>query len=65
MTAQIHNFYDSASGRITDPVGFLAADGDVKAQVLRLWAADHGGSPRPSRTRSTRSCRTPRSATPS
>jgi hypothetical protein len=42
MTAQIHNFYDSASGKITDPVGFLAADGDVKAQVLRLWAADHG-----------------------
>jgi hypothetical protein len=34
-------FYDSASGRITDPVGFLAADADIKAQVLRLWAADN------------------------
>src|SRR4051794_14055438 len=42
MTAQLHNVYDSASGRITDPIGFLAADGDIKAQVIRLWAADHG-----------------------
>jgi hypothetical protein len=42
MTAQIHNFYDSAAGRITDPVSFLAADADIKAQVLRLWAADNG-----------------------
>lgn len=40
MNAHI-SFYDSASGRITDPVGFLAADADIKAQVLRLWAADN------------------------
>lgn len=37
----ITNFYDSASGRITDPAGFIAADADVKAQVMRLWAADN------------------------
>jgi hypothetical protein len=42
MTAQIHSFYDSAAGRITDPVGFIAADADIKAQVLRMWAADNG-----------------------
>jgi hypothetical protein len=41
MTAISHNFYDSASGRITDPMAFMAADADVKAQVLRLWAADN------------------------
>lgn len=41
MTAIVHNFYDRASGRITDPVGFMAADADVKAQILRLWAADN------------------------
>src|SRR5688500_7487598 len=35
------NFYDAASGRISDPVGFMAADADVKAQVMRLWAADN------------------------
>jgi hypothetical protein len=48
-------FYDSASGRITDPVGFLAADADIKAQVLRLWAADNARPPPRSRTRSMRS----------
>jgi hypothetical protein len=42
MTAIVHNFYDSASGRITDPVAFLAADADVKLQVIRAWTADNG-----------------------
>jgi hypothetical protein len=37
----ITNFYDAAAGRVTDPLGFMAADADVKAQVLRLWAADN------------------------
>lgn len=41
MNAITHNFYDSANGRITDPVGFMAADGAVKGQVIRLWAADN------------------------
>jgi hypothetical protein len=41
MNAITANFYDSASGRITDPVGFLTADADVKALVLRAWAADN------------------------
>lgn len=41
MNAITHNFYDSASQRITDPVGFLAADADVKAQVIKVWAADN------------------------
>ena len=41
MNAITTNFFDSASGRITDPVAFLAADADVKAHVLRLWAADN------------------------
>lgn len=41
MTAIVHNFYDSASGRITDPVAFLAADADIKRQVIRAWAADN------------------------
>jgi hypothetical protein len=41
MTGIVHNFYDSASGRITDPVGFMAADAGVKSQVLRAWAADN------------------------
>lgn len=41
MNAVTTNFYDSASGTITDPIAFLAADGDVKAQVMRLWAADN------------------------
>lgn len=37
----ITTFFDSASGRITDPVAFMAADAAVKAQVIRLWAADN------------------------
>lgn len=41
MTAIVHNFYDSASQRITDPVAFLAADADVKRQVIKAWAADN------------------------
>jgi hypothetical protein len=41
MTAITHNFYDSASGRITDPIAFLAADADVKRQVINIWAADN------------------------
>lgn len=36
-----HAFYDAAAGRITDPVAFLAADADIKAQIIRLWAADN------------------------
>lgn len=44
MNAGTHNFYDAVSGRITDPVAFMAADGDVKAQVIRLWAADNARS---------------------
>lgn len=39
MNAITKNFYDG--GRITDPVGFLTADGDVKAQIIRLWSADN------------------------
>jgi hypothetical protein len=39
MNAITHNFYDSASGRITDPVAFLAADADIKAAIIRQWAA--------------------------
>lgn len=41
MNAITHNFFDAASGRITDPIAFLAADADIKAQVIRLWAADN------------------------
>jgi hypothetical protein len=39
MNAITHNFFDSASGRITDPIAFLAADADIKANVIRIWAA--------------------------
>ena len=35
----ITNFFDAANGQITDPVGFMAADADIKAQIIRLWAA--------------------------
>lgn len=35
------NFYDSASGRITDPSAFLLADGATKKQVIALWANDN------------------------
>lgn len=37
----ITNFYDAASGRITDPVMFMAADAALKRQVMSLWAADN------------------------
>ena len=32
------NFFDSAAGRITDPVAFMAADADVKRAVISAWA---------------------------
>jgi hypothetical protein len=41
MHAITTNFYDSASGAITDPVGFLAADAAIKKQVIALWSADN------------------------
>ncbi|MEY4838684.1 MAG: hypothetical protein RLZZ475_2543 [Pseudomonadota bacterium] len=37
----ITNFYDRASGRISDPSLFMLADADVKRQVISLWAADN------------------------
>jgi len=37
-----HAFYDAASNRITDPVAFMAADGDIKASIIRQWAARDG-----------------------
>lgn len=37
----IANLYDSANGRIADPVMFMAADADLKRQVISLWAADN------------------------
>lgn len=40
MTA-IANLYDAASGRITDPVMFMAADADLKKSVIAHWANDN------------------------
>lgn len=37
----ITNFYDAATGQITDPVMFMAADGALKKQVISIWAADN------------------------
>jgi hypothetical protein len=37
----ITTFFDAASGRITDPMAFMVADADIKAQVIRIWAADN------------------------
>lgn len=37
----ITTFFDSASGRVTDPVAFMAADAAVKKQVIGLWAAQN------------------------
>lgn len=37
----ITTFFDTASGRITDPIAFLAADAAIKRQVISLWAADN------------------------
>lgn len=34
-----HLFFDAAACRITDPVAFMAADADIKANIIRLWAA--------------------------
>lgn len=39
MTA-ISNLYDAKAG-ISDPIAFMAADADVKRQVIGLWAADN------------------------
>lgn len=41
MTKISHNFYDAATGRISDPIAFMAADADIKKQVIALWAADN------------------------
>ena len=41
MNAVTHNFFDAATGRITDPVMFMAADAAVKKQVIALWAKDN------------------------
>lgn len=35
------SFFDSATGRITDPTAFMMADATVKKQVISLWAADN------------------------
>ncbi len=35
------DFFDSGSGRITDPIAFLAADSSVQRHVIGLWAADN------------------------
>jgi hypothetical protein len=51
----ITNFYDSASGRITDPIAFLAADAAIKKQVIRCGPRTMRATPRPSATRSMRS----------
>jgi hypothetical protein len=37
----ITNFYDRASGRISDPEMFMLADADLKRQVISIWAADN------------------------
>ena len=37
-----HAFYDAAANRITDPVAFMAADADIKANIIRQWAARDG-----------------------
>ena len=37
----ITTFFDSASGRITDPISFMAADAATKKAVIGLWAADN------------------------
>lgn len=35
------SFFDSASGQISDPIGFMAADAATKKHVIGLWAADN------------------------
>ena len=37
----VTTFYDRATGQISDPVAFMDAAPEIKAQVLRLWAADN------------------------
>jgi hypothetical protein len=39
MTGITLNFYDSQAGRITDPIGFMTADADVKRMVIVDWTA--------------------------
>ncbi len=34
-----HLFFDAAACRITDPVAFMAADADIKVNIIRQWAA--------------------------
>jgi hypothetical protein len=41
MTALALNFYDHATGRITDPAMFMLADADLKRRVIALWANDN------------------------
>lgn len=37
----VTNFYDRASGRISDPALFMLADAELKRQVISLWANDN------------------------
>lgn len=37
----IATFFDSAAGRITDPVAFMAADADLKRATIHAWAAQN------------------------
>ena len=37
----ITNFFDRATGRITDPQMFMLADADLKKRVIALWANDN------------------------
>ena len=39
----ITNIYDAATGRIHDPVMFMAADADIKRHVIATWG---GGNAR-------------------
>ena len=41
MNAITHNFFDAATGQISDPIAFMAADASIKKQVISLWAADN------------------------
>lgn len=41
MNAVTTNFFDAATGRITDPLAFMAVDTATKKQVIALWAADN------------------------
>lgn len=41
MTKMIHNFFDSASGQITDADAFMLADAETKALVISAWTAQN------------------------